>query len=201
MAAGPYNVIYADPPWQYGDKKPRGGAERHYPTMPLKEICALPISRLAADSCALFIWATWPLLPEALQVISAWGFEYKTLGFDWVKATKNGKEHVGLGRYNRGNTEPCLLAVKGRVIDMVQSHAVRSLILGESDPEVLVAPIGAHSAKPAEARDRIVTLLGDMPRVELFARQQIAGWDCWGNQVTHVEEWAKRARAQEAVTK
>lgn len=182
-----YSILYADPPWQYGDRKPRGGAERHYPTMTLEGVCNLQVngrhvSLLADDPCALFMWATWPLLAEALHVIREWGFTYKTCAFTWVKSTKHGKDFVGMGRYMRGNTEPCLLAVRGDVLGMKKSSAVRQLIL-DHDEEALVAPVGRHSAKPQEARDRIVQLLGDVPRVELFARERAPGWDAWGNEV------------------
>ena len=106
-------------------------------------------------------------------MISAWGFEYKSIGFLWVKLNKSGKGFFfGLGRWTRGNTEPCLIAVKGKPKRI--SASVSQLVL---------SPLKRHSEKPAEVRDKIVQLLGDLPRVELFARQKVDGWDSWGNEV------------------
>lgn len=182
-----FPVIYADPPWQYGDKKPNGGAEKHYPTMPLNELCAMrpAIDRLAADDCALFCWATYPLLPDFLVLLSAWGFTYKTIAFQWVKLTSTGKENYGLGRWTRGNSEPCFLATRGKPSRV--NAGVRQLVW-TMESELVCAQIGEHSAKPPEVRDRIVTLMGDVPRVELFAREAPPGWDCWGNQVQSTVE-------------
>lgn len=181
-----YSIIYADPPWSYKDKAlERGGAERHYKTMSIDDICALPISGLSADDCLLFMWGAWPKLFEAQQVIEAWGFEFKTCAFVWVKTNKrtNPKQASffpndsfdsfwGMGRWTRANTEFCLLAVKGKPKRV--SAGVH---------QIIYAPIAAHSKKPPETRDRIISLAGDIPRVELFARQTAPGWDVWGNEV------------------
>lgn len=167
-----YEVIYADPAWRYNDKKPRGGAEKHYPTMSLEEIKALPVSSVASPNAVLFLWATWPLIFSARDVIEAWGFEYKNCAFLWAKTTKLGKWFFGLGHWTRGNTEPCLLAVRGDI---------RRIDAGV--PQLITAPFTKHSAKPPEVRDRIVRLMGDRPRVELFARQRVPGWDAWGNEI------------------
>jgi N6-adenosine-specific RNA methylase IME4 len=109
---------------------------------------------------------------EALDVIESWGFEYKTVGFTWIKKSKNGNNSVGMGWYTRSNAEVCLLAKKGKpkVID----HGVRQVV--ESLRE-------KHSKKPSEVRDRIVKLCGDIPRIELFARDKVKGWDSWGKEV------------------
>jgi N6-adenosine-specific RNA methylase IME4 len=173
-----YNIIYADPPWSYKDKRdkhPRlcGGATVHYHTMSIEDIKALPIGELAADNCMLFMWATFPNLQEALDTIKAWGFKYKTLGFSWIKTNrKNGKPFFGIGYYTKSNCEVCLIAVKGKPIKV--SNSVSS---------VLMEPIDKHSKKPDVVREKIVQLCGDIPRVELFARQATEGWDVWGNQV------------------
>lgn len=167
-----FNVVYADPPWRYRDKAKAGnrGAECQYPVMTLDEIKALPVQELAQKDCALFMWATWPLLTEALEVIQAWDFTYKTIGFVWVKLNRSGQGvFTGLGHYTRSNSEPCLLATRGKVKRI--SASVHS---------VLHAPLRRHSEKPPETRDRIVQLLGDVPRVELFARQAVPGWARWG---------------------
>jgi N6-adenosine-specific RNA methylase IME4 len=173
-----YQIIYADPPWSYQDKKCSGAALNHYETMKLKDICDLPIKDIADKNCILFMWATYPLLKEALKVIEAWGFQYKSIAFQWVKLNqKNGKPFFGLGRWTRGNTEPCLIAVKGK-----------PKRIDNSVSQLIFSPIRKHSEKPPEARDKIVKLVGDLPRIELFARQKNHGWDCWGNEVPEYEQ-------------
>lgn len=177
---GRREIILADPAWRYKNRTPRGAAENHYATMTVERICRIPVAQIAAPDAALFLWATWPLLPDALRVIEAWGFVYKTCAFAWVKTTKAGNPAMGLGKWTRGNTEPCLLATRGRPerIDM----GVPQVILDETfTEETLFAPRAEHSAKPPEARDRIVRLLGDRPRLELFAREHTPGWAAWGN--------------------
>jgi len=173
-----YNIIYADPPWSYRDKRdkhPRlcGGASAHYNTMTVEEIKNLPVNKLADDNCMLFIWVTFPNLQEGLDVIKTWGFTYKTLGFSWIKTNKkNGKPFFGIGYYTKSNCEVCLIGVKGKPI--VVSNKVSS---------VIIAPREEHSKKPDIVRDKIVELCGDLPRIELFARQKAEGWDVWGNEV------------------
>ena len=169
-----YKIIYADPPWRYQDRKPpQGAAEHHYETMLLTDICGLPIQSISDEDCVLFMWATYPLLPEALKVITAWGFTYKSVGFTWVKQNKSGNGYFfGLGRWSRGNPEICLLAVKGKPKRISASIA-----------NLTIAPLTAHSEKPAIIRNKIVDLIGDLPRIELFARKHTEGWDVWGNQI------------------
>lgn len=167
-----YNIIYADPPWSYNDKNPQGSALKHYPTMGIDDICALPVKDLADENAALFVWATYPTLPYVFKVIDAWGFKYKTLAFQWVKNYKNGKPFFGIGHWTRSNTEPCFLAVKGDIKRL--NNSVSQLIFSE---------IRRHSEKPPETRELITKLMGDLPRIELFARQSAQGWDSWGNQV------------------
>ena len=110
-----HDVILADPAWSYSDKgRHRGGAERHYRTMTVPEICALPVPRIAAKDCALFLWATWPNMPAALEVMQAWGFRFVTAAFVWVQTTKDGsRPAIGMGHYTRANTEPVLLGIRG----------------------------------------------------------------------------------------
>jgi len=171
-----YNVILADPPWSFRAWSNKGmgrSAEQHYPTMRLEDIKALPVSDLAAEDCVLFLWATFPMLKEALEVAEAWGFVYKTVAFTWVKENRKSPGLFwGLGYWTRANAEVCLLATRGS--PKRQSAAVHQVIL---------SPVERHSKKPDEVRERIVTLMGDVPRVELFARQQTPGWDVWGNEV------------------
>lgn len=174
-----YKIIYADPPWAYRDKRnkhPRlcGGALSHYKTMSIQEIKNLPIKDITEENCMLFLWATFPNLQEALDVIKAWGFKYKTLGFSWIKTNKNnGKPFFGIGYYTKSNCEVCLIGVKGK--PMVIDNSVSSVIM-EAKQE--------HSKKPTLIRNKIVQLCGDLPRIELFAREKVVeGWDVWGNEV------------------
>lgn len=168
-----YSIIYADPPWRYANNGAQGVAENHYPTMCLDEICALPVADIAAKDSALFLWATFPMLPEALRVIREWGFTFKTVAFVWLKQNRKAKTwFFGLGYWTRSNAEICLFATRGK--PKRQDKGIHQFI---------ISPLEGHSKKPDEARDKIVQLMGDLPRVELFARQTPDGWDVWGNEV------------------
>lgn len=168
-----YQIIYADPPWSYNDSGCAGAAAAQYSTMSLDELQRLPVGAMADKNCVLFMWATYPKMQEALALIKAWGFEYKTIAFQWVKTYKSGfGEFLGLGRWTRGNTEPCLLATKGK------PHRINAGI-----SQLIFSPLRRHSQKPPEARVKIKKLLGDLPAVELFAREKTPGWDVWGNEV------------------
>ena len=139
----------------------------------IEDIKALPVGELAAKDCALFLWITFPCLCEALEVLAAWGFSYKTVAFVWVKQNrKNDDLFTGMGYWTRANAEICILATKG--------HPKR---VDAGVRQVILSHIEEHSKKPDEARERIVRLMGDLPRVELFARQSPEGWDVWGNEV------------------
>jgi site-specific DNA-methyltransferase (adenine-specific) len=183
-----YAVVYADPPWGY-DQGGRGSTEKHYSTMSLVQIAALSVKTIAADDAVLFLWVTGPFLEEAFSIMKAWGFTSKTIAFTWVKYHEgSGKRCVGGGFWTRANVELCLLGVRGKAPRRV-NKAVRQLM--ESGPvpimgdDVLLAPRGKHSAKPEEARERIVELMGDISRIELFARGKGGkeqGWDQWGNE-------------------
>jgi N6-adenosine-specific RNA methylase IME4 len=172
-----YSIIYADPPWQYkvwSNKGKSRTAESHYPTMTKTDIQNLPIPSLCENNSVLFLWVTYPCLEEGLELIRAWGFTYKTVAFTWVKQNKKSDSFfMGMGYYTRANAEYCLLATKGKILER-KSRAVHS---------VVCTHIERHSKKPNEVRDRIVQLFGDIPRIELFARQTVDGWDCWGNEV------------------
>ncbi len=151
----------------------QGAAERHYPTMTADELCMLPVAELAARDSALFLWATFPKLPEALRLVKEWGFTYKGVAFVWLKKNKKADSwFYGLGFWTRGNAEICLLATRG--------HPKR---WAANIHQFIISPIEAHSKKPDKAREKIVALMGDLPRVELFARQTPPGWDVWGNEV------------------
>lgn len=180
-----YAVIYADPPWTYQQHgtshKSRGNAAQHYKTMTMDEICRLPVQNIAEREAALFLWATFPQIEDAIQVMKAWGFQYKTAAFVWVKKYKCGKNFVGMGAYTRANAEICLLGVTPdfRAGTQIKNHAVH---------QVIESPIQAHSAKPDETRRRIVELMGNVPRIELFARQRVPGWYAWGDEIEEKEE-------------
>jgi len=173
-----YAAILADPPSPFAtwsDKGKDRSAENHYGVMSFAEIMAMPVAELAADDCVLFLWATWPTLPQAMSVIEAWGFRYKTCAFTWAKV-KNGKAQIGLGYWSRANTEPCLLATRGKP---KRIHADVS--------QLIMEPRREHSRKPDCVHDRIERLV-DGPRLELFARQRRMEWDCWGDQVDRFPE-------------
>jgi N6-adenosine-specific RNA methylase IME4 len=172
-----YSIIYADPAWSFNNKNTGGsmisGASAHYDVMTLQGICNLPIHKIAADDCVLFMWWVASQPAEALKVVDAWGFKLKTMtGFNWVKTTKNGLPHFGMGFWTRAGSENCLIAVKGRPKRV--NAAIRSVVTAENEQ---------HSKKPDIFRQKIVALMGDLPRVELFARQKAEGWDAWGNEV------------------
>ena len=172
-----YGVIYADPPWHFRNWSAKGtgrNAISHYDCLDFDTLAHLPVSDLARDDCALFLWATDPLLPRAFDLIRAWGFEYKTVGFYWVKlnaaAGNEANYFTGLGYWTRANPEQCLLATRGKPTRKAKD--VRRLIV-ERRRE--------HSRKPDDIRNRIERLV-DGPYLELFARETKRGWDCWGNQ-------------------
>ncbi len=173
-----YQIIYADPPWDGLGWNNGSGLKcpaNHYQVQGIDWIKSLPISAVTDDTCALFLWVTFPNLPNGLDVIRAWGFKYATCAFTWVKRNKKSDSYFyGCGNYTRANAELCLLGTKG---------ATQKLRVSRSVPQICDARLGEHSMKPPEIRDRIVQLFGDLSRIELFARQRVEGWDCWGNEV------------------
>ena len=168
-----YQIILADPPWAYRNMgNIQATANSHYNTMQQKDIEALPIGDIANDNSILFLWATFPKIQEALDTIKTWGFEYKTIGFNWVKLNKNGTPFFGVGWYTKSNTEVCLIGTKGK-----------SPKVSNSVSQIIQTVRTRHSEKPAIVRDKIVEFCGDIPRIELFAREKTEGWDVWGNEV------------------
>lgn len=186
-----YRVIYADPPWSfatYSDKGKGRSAQAHYDCLGMDDLCKIPVREWAARNCALFLWTTDPLLPQALKLIEAWGFTYKTVGFYWAKLNRAysaegyeggsapGKRFAekdfftGLGFWTRANVEQCLLATRGK--PKREAKDVRRLV---------IAPRREHSRKPEEVYGRIERLLGG-PYLELFARTSRPNWDSWGDQ-------------------
>jgi len=170
-----YQIIYADPPWDYQFSGTRSIKIDDYSTMPIKSILALPIKNLADDKSFLFLWSTYPRLREALSCFEAWDFRYIGCGFCWVKRNENNMGwHWGMGGWTRQNAENCLLGIRGS--PQRSSASVLSII---------DTPIMRHSRKPDEiVRGRIIELCGNLRRIELFARRQVDGWDCWGNEVS-----------------
>ena len=172
-----FSVIYADPPWSfrvYSGKGKKRSADRFYNTQSLDDIKALPVDKLAAKDCALLLWAIMPELPGALDVIAAWGFEYKTVGFTWIKKNRSGNGiFTGMGYWTRANAEVCLLATRG-------SPRRQALDVHK----VVMSPISGHSRKPDEVQVRIERLLPG-PYLELYGRRPAPGWTVWGNQISH----------------
>lgn len=182
LSRNDYRIIYADPPWSYyGDPNKPQAAGKHYAMLSTEDICALPVREYLAKPAVCFLWATSPKLPEALLVLDSWGLHYRGIAYVWVKTSVSGRIIHGQGvrpSFVKPTTELVLVgstAAKGRPLPL----------LIEGQPQVLLAPRpnNRHSAKPAEIRDRIVALLGDLPRIELFARERVSGWDAWGNEV------------------
>lgn len=168
-----YQIIYADPPWSYNDQGCQGTMANHYKGMKLEDIKNLPIQNITDENCILFLWTTYPMIKEGLSVIEAWGFNYKSIVFQWIKLNPKAlTPFYGLGRWTRGNTEPCLLATKGK------PKRVSASVF-----QLIQEPRRKHSQKPDIVRDKIIQLVGDLPRIELFAREKTLGWDVWGNEV------------------
>lgn len=166
-----YQVIYADPPWSYRNKKTGGsmvsGADAKYPTMTLDEICSMIIP--VDNNAVLFLWTTVPLLPEAFHVMRAWGFKYKTM-ITWRKVGR-----LGMGFWWRGQCEHLLFGVRGKV------KAFRL-----QEPNLIECKVERHSQKPQEFRSMIERATPQLVnKLELFARRESKGWDCFGNEVEH----------------
>lgn len=171
-----YNIIYSDPPWLYKDKALAGnrGAGCKYEVQDIEWIKNLPVKDITDKDCALFLWVTMPQIDKGLEVIRSWGFNYKTVAFTWVKRNKKNLStwFWGMGNWTRANAELCLLGIKGKPKRI--SAKVHS---------VVDTPIERHSKKPDEVRKRIVELMGDLSRIELFAREKMENWDSWGNEI------------------
>jgi len=171
-----YSIIYADPPWNfkhYSEKGKGRSADNYYNTMSLNDIKELPVGNIADDNCVLFMWTTFPFLQKSFDVIKEWGFTYKTVGFVWVKRNRKASSWFwGMGYWTRSNAEICIIATKGSITR--QSSSVS---------QIIDAPVGEHSKKPNIVREKIIELVGKLPRIELFARERYEGWDVWGDEV------------------
>lgn len=176
-----YNVIYADPPWKFSSKELQdyGGQrftplEKHYGTEKTSWIESLDVKSLADKDCALFLWSTDAHLQDAMKVMKAWGFKYVTIAFIWEKVSKNGVTVSNLAPWTLKNYEICLLGTKGGMLKHKQANNIRQKVIAERRK---------HSQKPDEIRVAIEKLFGNVPKIELFARQKFAGWDSWGDGV------------------
>jgi site-specific DNA-methyltransferase (adenine-specific) len=192
-----YQVIYADPPWHYNrdiDKVCKGivtdngqkgiGINSHYDSMTIQEIKDLeisniPIKNMLADDAACFMWTTDAHLPSALEIMKAWGFTYKTIGFVWVKKTTNNKTPIVLGPWTLKGAEICILGTKGGMTKHKAENNIR---------QVHEAVRREHSRKPDIIRDEIKRMFPNGKRLELFARTAMPGWDAWGNEVDKFTE-------------
>ena len=179
-----YNVIYADPPWRFSqginrrkDIREKFGTNEElsiqYPTMSDKEIIELNVADYADDNCVLFVWTTDAHLEVAIKAINNWGFKYKTVAFTW------NKKRGFMGKWTVKQCEICLLATKGTAHKLLKSFKEK-LYLEENKTE--------HSKKPNEFRKRIERMFGDVPKLEMFARTRVEGWDAWGNETDKFEE-------------
>jgi N6-adenosine-specific RNA methylase IME4 len=195
-----YRVIYADPPWAFKTFSVKGhgrSAEAHYDCMSLDAIRALPVGDVADQDALLLLWARDPMVPQALSLIEAWGFEFKTVGFYWAKLNKSAPRacitkkdfFTGLGYWTRGNVEQCLLATRGKPIR--RSKAVRKLV---------IAPRREHSRKPDEMYQHIEELI-EGPYLELFSRAGRPGWDSWGSQTGLFDEGQVETRRRSSYSK
>lgn len=196
-----YQLIYADPPWSYGNKASRGAADNHYGTMSITDIKRLPVWQISEDNSILCLWYTGTHTEEAKEVANAWGFDVRQMFlFTWVKLNEmaertvnaaledgglvdfydfldllNGITRMNPGNYSRGNQESMLVAVRGSGLERVDAGV----------KQVIYAPITQHSSKPWEARHRLERLYGDVSRIELFSRGDAPGWHHWGNECPH----------------
>lgn len=174
-----YQIIYADPPWEYKESGGghRGTAGLPYETMKTEDICSLPVSAISANDALLYLWTTDTKIKEAFKVMEAWGFTYKGIVYCWVKQNrKSDSIFWGMGRYSRKNIEIVLLGIRGNAIKNFPP-------IKKNSHQVVYERIREHSRKPEKIRNEIVAVIGDVPRIELFARESFEGWDCWGNEV------------------
>lgn len=176
-----YRIIYADPPWSFRSGEPAlyGGErfsslDKHYQTQEKDWIKSLPVEEICLSDAALFMWSTDAHIGEAIETMGSWGFKYVTVAFVWEKKTKTGKTAANLGAWTMKNYELCLFGTRGK---MLQYKCVNNIY------QKVEATRRRHSQKPHEVRSRIEHLFGEQPRIELFARERVPGWDAWGNEV------------------
>lgn len=189
-----YRAIYLDPPWRFknwsigeltkrGEKWARRNGRSPYPVMSPDDLKKLPVGDLGSRDSLMFMWATYPKMDEALELMAIYGYKFTTIAFTWVKLNPSGVGwHFGLGYYTRQNPEVVLLGRRGKGCKR----------LNNSVPNLIIWPRGKHSAKPPTVGDAIIRLVGeDVPKCELFARRESYGFDCWGNEVPHNDKFGE----------
>ena len=176
-----YQIIYADPPWHFGSGGvfqdggcPVRKIEDQYVTTPTSQLKKLAVSDICDRDCLLFMWVIDSHIPEALDLMASWGFKYSTVAFYWVKKYATGSNCYNVGRWTMKTVEPVFLGSRGTPMYLKKKSNIKQLV---------EAVRTKHSKKPDEVKERIVELVGDLPRIELFARQKTEGWDVWGNEV------------------
>lgn len=176
-----FDIIYADPPWSFKVWNKKGKtrtAESYYDTMSNEELYKLKVSELSNDNAVLLLWVPNSHLESGLNLIKNWGFVFKTIGFIWVKTTKNGKYHFGMGHYTRPSCEVCLIAIKGKGLKRELKN-IRQLVISQ---------IMKHSKKPSEVRSKIKQLFGNNKNyLEMFATEKCNGWTSIGNEISNLD--------------
>lgn len=180
-----YSIIYADPAWEFKNRRTGGSmtssAESKYTVTSIEEMKALPVGQLAEPDCLLVMWWVGSMPQEAIDLIKAWGFKLCNMnGFVWRKLTVTGKPFFGMGHTTRAGSESAAIAYRGKLSNIIESKSVRAVL--ETDGFFMPCTIGKHSEKPQEFRDLIIELAGDKPRIELFSRKKVRGWDRWGDE-------------------
>ena len=192
-----YRIIYADPPWNFGNRMYSSNKndhqreiERAYPVMKTNNICDLRVRDICLKDAICFMWSADAFIPDAIKVMTAWGFKYKTIAFVWLKKEKSGKQVCNMGHWTMKNMEVVLLGTKGKMTQYLKSRKVRQLQEAVRDRK-------KHSGKPDIIPEKIVEMLGDnVPKIELFARSKRLNWDVWGNEVESDESITKALTGQ-----
>ena len=176
-----YNIIYADPPWSFSskelqkyDNKRFTSMDKHYSTQSKDWIKNLSVKNITEKNSCIFLWVTDAHIKEGIEVMESWGFKYVTIAFIWEKVSKNGITVANLGSWTMKNYEICLFGTKGKMLQYKKCNNIYQKVVAERTK---------HSKKPQQVRDNIVKIFPNLPRIELFARQKVEGWDCWGNQI------------------
>lgn len=176
-----YKIILADPPWKFGSKAYQDNnrdmlvlEKTQYETLSVDELKKLNVKEISDEDCICFMWVTDSHLKEGIEVLESWGFKYKTIGFNWIKKYKSGSFCVNFAPWTLKSWEICLIGIKGIMGKYKITNNIQGLVIEERI---------SHSKKPEEVRKRIESLFGNIPRIELFARQRKEGWDVWGNEV------------------
>jgi len=169
-----YDLIYIDPPWSYDKKVGQGVADNVYDTVPLEDIKNIPIKSMLKEDGVVWCWVTFPmLLKEIPELIEAWGLDYVTVCFNWIKLNDNGTPFFGIGHHTKSNGEICIILRKGKGLKVID-NTISQVILTKKD---------RHSKKPHICYSRLECLYGNKDRLEMFARHKREGWDVFGNQI------------------